>query len=74
MFVVGRRVACHEVDAPFIEESSRDDWVQEGRWYPSLKCISMAFVTPLNYVDVVMKQCGPKVTHPNDILGSGHVR
>jgi hypothetical protein len=37
--IVGWRVACHEIDAPFTEGASRDYGVQEGRWCPSLMCI-----------------------------------
>jgi hypothetical protein len=65
-------VTSHEVDAPFTEGASSNDWVKKIRWCSCFVGVKLTFLTLLHGMDAIVKQCRTKITCSDDFLSSEH--
>jgi hypothetical protein len=62
MSIVGWGITSHEVDAPFTKGAGSNDGVEKRRWCSCFVGVKLTFLTSLHNMNLIVKQCRPKIT------------
>ena len=70
--ITGWGITSHEVDAPFTKGAYSNDWVEKSRWCSCFVGVKLTFLSSLQGMNAIVKQCRPKITGANDFLSGGN--